>query len=157
MTRNDDLTGEVTVGSGTLSLTETALETLLKIAQLVALLSVAALCLYLIATLVRLKDVVIKLQQDVSDMSSNAKPVLANLVTVTEKLKSITTKIDEQVGLVKGSLESLKQAADNVVMFEQQIQRQLEEPILRVTSVFGALVDRFAGFFDRFRGRRQEH
>jgi uncharacterized protein YoxC len=131
------------------------LETLLKIAQLIALLSVAALCLYLIATLVRLKGVIIKLQQDVSDISSNAKPVFSNLVTVTEKLKSITTKIDDQVGLVKGSLESLKQAADNVVLFEEHIQRQLEEPIVRISSVFSGLVSWLTSFLDRFRGQRQ--
>ena len=132
------------------------METVLKLAQIVALFSVAALCMYLIVTLVRLKDVVLKLQKDISDLSTNAKPVLENLGVVMEKLKSITTKIDDQVNLVKGSLESLKQAADNVVRFEQQIQKQLEEPILRITSAFGGIVSRFASFFDRFRGEKTQ-
>jgi methyl-accepting chemotaxis protein len=126
-------------------------ETVLKVAQIAALLSIAALCLYLIVTLIRLRDVLTRLQTDLSDIAAKAGPVLDNLGIVTEKLKSITTKIDEQVGLVKGSLESLKRAADNIVMFEEQVQRQLEEPIYRMTSAFGAIVNRFASLFDRFR------
>lgn len=132
------------------------METLLNLAQVVALLSVAALCLYLIATLIRLKDVVANFQKDFSDLTANAKPVLENLTVVTEKMKSISTKVDDQVNLMKGSLESLKQAADNIVVFERTILQQLEEPILRITSAFGGIVGRFASIFDRFRGEKTQ-
>jgi uncharacterized protein YoxC len=125
-------------------------EILLNLAQVVALLSVAALCLYLIVTLVRLKDVIVNVQKDFSDLTANAKPVLENLAVVTEKMKSISTKVDDQVNLMKGSLESLKQAADNIVVFERTILQQLEEPILKITSTFGGLVSRFASLFNRF-------
>ena len=127
------------------------MDTVLTIAQIVALVAVSALCFYLIAVASRLKDTLTRFQADFADLSAKAKPVLENLEGATARLKSVTEKIDDQAEILRGSFLSLRDAADDVVAFERRLQSTYEAPILRVASIFGAVVDRFASFFDRFR------
>ncbi|HXG39272.1 MAG TPA: hypothetical protein VNL36_10935 [Bacteroidota bacterium] len=130
------------------------METLLDVAQLLALLCVSALCLYLIVVLARLKEVLTALQQNFTEFNQYAKPVLENLLFITEKFRSVATKIDEQVNIMKGSLESIKMAADNVVAFEQRVQQWLEEPIVRVTSALSGVINGVLSWFEGIRGNR---
>lgn len=116
------------------------------VVETVALLSASALCIYLIVVLVRFKDLLTLLQKDLSEIGAKAKPVLENLEVITDKLKAVSTKIDDQVGIVKGSLESVKFAADHIVEFEQRIQESLEEPVLRLSSIVAAFVNRISSY-----------
>ena len=123
------------------------METVLQIVQVVALLSVTALCVYLILTL-------LSVRRDLTEFVRNSKPVLINLAFITEKLKSTAQKIDEHVDIVKSSLSSFKSVADNVLMLEARVQQQLEEPVLQVASILGALISGAATLIERFRPRR---
>lgn len=125
------------------------METLIHIGTILALFSAAALCVYLIFTLMRLNSVLLLLQRDFSDISKNLKPILENLNIVSERLKSITTKVDDQVNLFKGTLESFKGLAENVVNFEARVQQRLEEPIIRVTSLISGVISRIVSFFGK--------
>ena len=122
------------------------METVLQFVQLIALISLTALSIYLIVILSGLK-------RDVSEFVQRAKPVLENLAFITEKLKSTAQKIDDHVDIVKSSLTSLKSVADNVLVLEERVQQRLEEPILQVASIIGAIVSSVGVFFDRFRPR----
>ncbi len=125
------------------------METLIKIGEVLALFGAAGLCVYLIVVLMRLNGLLILFQQDFSEITRNLKPILENLNVVADRLKSISTKVDEQVLLFKSSLESFKALADNVVNFEVRVQERLEEPIIRVTSLIGAFLGRILSFFGR--------
>ncbi len=132
------------------------MNTLLEIAQLIALVCVSALCIYLIVVLARLKDVLTALQKNMAEFNVYAKPVLENLLFITEKFRSVATKVDDQVNIMKSSLESIRLAAENVVAFEQRVQQWLEEPIFRVTSAFSGLVNGIVSWFEGVRGNRAE-
>jgi ABC-type transporter Mla subunit MlaD len=121
-------------------------ETVLQLVQVVALVSLTALCVYLIMALSGFR-------RDLAEFVQHSKPVLDNLAFITEKLKSTAQKIDDHVDIVKSSLNSLKSVADNVLLLEERVQQQLEEPILQVASVLGAIVSSVGGLFDRFRSR----
>ncbi|MFH0992209.1 MAG: hypothetical protein V1799_19590 [bacterium] len=121
------------------------METVLALAQLLALLSVSVLCIYLVVTLRQIRH-------DLAEFAQRVKPVLENLTYITERLKSAAAKIDEQADIIKGSLQSFKTVADNVVLFERRIRQQLEEPIMQVSSIIGAIVGSVIEFFGRFRG-----
>lgn len=125
------------------------METLINIGKVLALFSAAGLCVYLIVVLSRLNGVLTLFQRDFSEITRNLKPILENLNIVSERLKSISAKVDEQVVLFKASLESFKALADNVVNFEARVQESLEEPIIRVTSLLGTFVGRILSFFGR--------
>ena len=132
------------------------METLLKLAELLALLSASALCLYLIVVLTRLNKVLELLQRDLADISKTLKPVLENLNIVMERMKSISIKVDDQVNTFKGALESFRQMADNVVRFEERVQQRLEEPIQRVSSLVGNIINRITSFLG-FRSQQPMH
>ncbi len=123
------------------------MDTFRSIVEVVALLSASALCIYLIVVLIRLRELLTLIQKDLTEIGAKAKPVLENLQVITESLKSVSAKIDGQIGLVRGSLESVKNAADNIVAFEQRIQDSLEEPVLRLSTMIAAFVNRVASYF----------
>jgi len=121
-------------------------ETVLQLVQVVSLVSLTALCVYLIVALSGIR-------RDLAEFVQRSKPVLENLAFITERLKSTAQKIDDHVDIVKGSLNSLKNVADNVLLLEERVQQQLEEPIMQVASVLGAIVSSIGGLFERFRPR----
>lgn len=123
------------------------MESFVQFAQALALLSASALCIYLIVSLVKLNGVLVSLQKDVAEVTKNLKPVLENLAVVSDKLKSITTKVDDQVNIFKGSLEAMRRVADNVEKFEARIQVHLEEPINRIAGLIGGIVQKVASIF----------
>jgi hypothetical protein len=71
-------------------------ETVLQFVQVIALISLTALCIYLIVILSGLR-------RDVSDFVQRARPVLENLAFITEKMRSTAQKIDDHVDIVKSS------------------------------------------------------
>jgi hypothetical protein len=122
-------------------------ETFRSVVELVALISASALCIYLIVVLVRVRELLTDMKKDLGEISGKAIPVLDNLSVITDHLKSVSEKVDDQVGLVKGSLESVKQAADNFVSLEQRLQDSFEEPMLRLSAILNAVVSRVTSFF----------
>ena len=122
------------------------METVLQLVQVIALISLTVLCIYLIITLSRLR-------RDLADFAQRSKPVLDNLAFITEKLKSTAQKIDDHVDIVKSSLTSFKNVADNVLLLEERVQQRIEEPIIQVASIIGTIVSSVGIFFERFRPR----
>lgn len=127
------------------------MESLLIIVQIIALLCLSALSVYLIVVLVRVREVLTGVEKDVKDLSAKAIPVFANLEVITEKIKNVTSNIDEQVETVKYSIGSMKEIADNVVEFERRIQERIEEPVLEAVSFLAAAVKGVRTFIERVR------
>ena len=122
------------------------METVLQLVQVIALTSLTVLCIYLVIVLSSLR-------RDLADFAQRSKPVLENLAFITEKLRSTAQKIDDHVDIVKSSLTSLKNVADNVLVLEERVQQRLEEPILQVASIIGTIVSSVGVFYERFRPR----
>jgi uncharacterized protein YoxC len=124
-------------------------ETLIQIVTVVALLSVSALCIYLIVVLLRLKTVLELIQTELNEVSSRLKPLLENLNVASEKVRAIVTKVDDQVTMAHGVFVSMRHIVDNVVYFEDHIIRILEEPFTRVSSVFSNVLSRLSSIFGK--------
>ncbi len=127
------------------------MELLLVIAQIVALLCLSALCIYLIVVALRVRDLIVSVEKDMKEMTSRALPVLDNLEFITARLKSITESVDDQVLIVRESINSVKQVADNVVELERKVQERIEGPILDTVAFVAALFKGFRTFVDRVR------
>jgi len=122
-------------------------ENLIHIATIAALLSASALCVYLIVVLVRFKAFLEVLQQEVIELNRNLKPVLENLNVAADKLRLIASKVEDQVNMVHGVFVAFKRVTDNVTRFEERFQQRLEEPLMRVSSLFGGIINRIISFF----------
>ena len=127
------------------------MEIALLVMQIVALGAVSLLCVYLITALIRLRSILEIVERDIKELSARAIPVLENLETITDKIKLITEGIDEQVELVKHSIHSIKEVADNVVEFERQIQAREEEPVFEAVGTIAAMFKGVRAFLARIR------
>lgn len=127
------------------------MESVLVAAQILALLCLSALCVYLITVILRLRDLLGKVESDVKEITTRAVPVLDNVEYITNRLKSISDNIDDQVAMVRDSIGSVRSVADNIVALERQVQARVEGPILETVGLVAAVLKGLRAFADRVR------
>ena len=123
------------------------MENYIQIAQIILLLSLAVLAFYLVVVLSKFKDVIISFSKDFNLITSKAIPVLENLEVVTTKVKTITENIDEQLLVLKSSVETIKSITENIASFEKKIQDEIESPVMEVVGLVVGLIKKISGFF----------
>ena len=128
------------------------MNTLLMVAQIILVLSLTALAVYLVVVLTKVKSMLGEIENDVKEVSVRMIPVLENMEVITSKLRSITANVDDQMSIVRSSVQSLKEIADNVLEFERQVQDRIEAPVLEVDGILGSVVRGVAAFINRLRG-----
>jgi uncharacterized protein YoxC len=122
------------------------------IAQIILVLSLAALAMYLVVVLTKVKTLLTQIESDVKEVSSKVIPVLENMEVITSKLRSITANFDDQMTIVRSSVQSIKEIADSIVEFERRVQDRIEAPVLEVAGILGSVVRGIAAFINRLRG-----
>lgn len=127
------------------------MEPVLVIALILALLCLSALCIYLIVVLVRVRDILNGMEKEFKEVTSRAVPILDNMEYITARVKSITENIDDQVMVVRESISSVKQIADNIVAMERKVQDRIEGPILDSVAFVASVFNGVRTFFDRLR------
>ncbi len=127
------------------------MEPVLVIAQILALLCLSALCVYLIVVLLRVRDILSAVEKDFKEMTTRALPILENMEYITARFKSIAENIDEQVMIVRESISSVKEIADNVVALERKVQDRIEGPILDAVAFAASVFNGVRTFLDRIR------
>jgi uncharacterized protein YoxC len=127
------------------------LESALLVAQIVALVAVTAVCVFLIVVLVRVKDMLGNVERDIKAVTERTMPVLENIDYISARLKSITDNIDDQVLIVRESVGSIREIADNVVALERKVQAQIEGPILDTVAFIAAVIKGVKAFTQRLR------
>ena len=125
------------------------METLIRLTEILALFSASALCIYLIVVLIRFNALLQVLQREFVDLNKNLKPILENLNAIMDKLRLIAIKVDEQVNMVQGVFVAFRRITENVTRFEERFQQLLEEPLMRVSALFGNVINRVASMFGR--------
>jgi uncharacterized protein YoxC len=126
-------------------------ETILIIAEIVALVCLVALCVYIIVVLSRLRIVLVNLERDLKAFAERGIPVLENLEDITTKFKNVATTIEQEVGAIKESMAAVQQIAENIVNFEKRVQERVEIPVMEAVSVISAVFKGVRTFFDQLR------
>jgi uncharacterized protein YoxC len=126
-------------------------ETVLLVAQIVALFAVTAVCSYLIVVLIRVKEMLVNIERDIKAVTERTMPVLENIDYVSARLKSITENVDDQVMMVRESVGSIREIADNVVALERKVQERIEGPVLDTVAFVAALFKGIRTFTERLR------
>ena len=117
-----------------------------NIAIIIGLLAFAVLCIYLIFTVSKIRDLIIKLQEDMSELNRNAIPLVENLKIVSDKVKNISENVDDQITILHSSVESIRDMTDNIVSFEKKVQHEVEGPVMEAVSFVSALVKAVQAF-----------
>ena len=127
------------------------MEPVLVIALIVALVCLSVLCVYMILFLLRVREILTGIEKDFKEMSARALPVLDNMEYITSRVKSIADNIDDQVMIVRESIGSVREIADNIVAMERKVQDRIEGPILDTVAFVAALFKGLRTFVDRVR------
>lgn len=131
------------------------MELFLLIAQILVLLSLSALAIYLVVVLSKVKDMLNTVELNIKEVSARALPVLENMEALTAKFRTITDSIDDQMSLIRTSLQTLRDVTENISRFERKVQDHIEGPVMEVASVVGGFITGVAGFLQKVtrRGR----
>ncbi len=127
------------------------METALLAAQLLALVAVTAVCVFLIIVLIRVKEMLTSIERDIKAVTERTMPVLENIDYISSRVKNITDNVDDQVMMVRESMGSIREIADNVVALERRVQDRLEGPILDTVAFVSALFKGVRTFSERLR------
>jgi hypothetical protein len=128
-------------------------ELALMIAQMLVLLSLAGVAIYFVTVLVKARGILGNIENNIREVSTRAIPVLENLEVITAKLRSITENFDDQMNIVRDSVQSIRTITDNIVDFERRVQEEIEAPVLEVAGVVASVVRTLSALISRFRGR----
>lgn len=127
------------------------MEVALTVAKVLALLAVAALCVYIIVVLARVKQTIGSIEGTVKDVATHVIPVLDNVEFLTAKVNSIAETVEGQMDVVKDSVGTLKSVTDSIAQFERDIQSRVEGPIRETASVVRAVSKGVKTFIERVR------
>lgn len=127
------------------------MQDVLVAAQILALIAISALCVYLITVILRLRDLLGKVESDFKEITARAVPVLDNVEYITNRFRSISDNVDDQVAMIRDSVGSVRDVADNIVALERQVQARFEGPILDTLGFVAAVLKGFRTFAERVR------
>lgn len=130
------------------------MENFLTIAQIIVLLLLSGVSIYAIVVLVKLRDLLGTIDMNLKQVALRTIPTLENLEVITKKIRVIVENFDEQIAMLKSSVETLKGVADNVAAFERRVQDAIESPIMEVMNSLGGVIRGFTSFFNRAIGGR---
>ena len=127
------------------------MEVALTVAKVLALLAVAALCVYVIVLLSRVKQTIASVEGTVNDVATHLIPVLDDVEFLTARANSLAETVEEQMDVVKESVGTLKSMTDNIAQFERDIQSRVEGPNRETAPVVRAVSKGVRTFLERVR------
>ncbi len=122
-----------------------------NIAITVGFTAFAALCIYLIVIVGKFRQSIVKLQEDVNEINRNAVPLFENLKIITDKFRNISENVDDQIAVLRSSVESISEMTENIVSFERKLQSEVEGPVMEAVSFASALVKAVKAFITKMK------
>ncbi len=113
--------------------------TVFLIVASIALLAIAAASVYSIMLMKDAKKVLNQLEISVREISETSRPVLENSGVITGKIREIAENVDGEVLSVKGAVDSLIGAVEDVVDFERRVRSKVEDPIMDTAGYLAAI------------------
>ncbi len=112
--------------------------TIFLIVASIALLAIAAASIYSIILMRDAKHVLNQLETSVREISEKSAPLLENSGVITGKIRAIADNVDGEVVSVKGALDSIVKAVDDLVGLERRLKSKIEYPIMDIASYVAA-------------------
>ncbi|MGC8594860.1 MAG: hypothetical protein ACP5US_01515 [Candidatus Kryptoniota bacterium] len=112
----------------------------------VALLAIAAAGIYSILLMKDLQKVLNELESTVKQVSDRALPVLDNAEVITGKVRSIAENLDGEFMSLKGAVDSVVNAVNDIVDLEKKVKGRIESPVLDVANYIAAVAKGIKAF-----------
>jgi len=127
--------------------------TFFLVAASIALLAIAAACIYSLLLMKDAKQVLNQLESSLKEISEKSAPLLENTGVITGKIREIAESVDGEVMNVKGALDSLVGAVEDLVDLERKVKSKIEDPILDTAGYVAGIVKGIKAFLQVFSRR----
>ncbi len=113
--------------------------TVFLIVASIALLAIAAASVYSIILMKDAKKVLNQMEISAREISETSRPVLENTGVITGKIREIAENVDGEFLSVKGAVDSLVGAVEDIVDLERKVRSKVEDPIMDTAGYLAAL------------------
>lgn len=127
------------------------------IIQIILFLAFIILVVSLIGYVKKLMTKIEDLQNDVNKFKVRLDPLIDDTQELVKKLNRISEKVDDNITIVKTTLEKVRDAAENVIDFKDRIIRTAEPPILDTVKAFSAIVKGVKTFVEKWKSGKEVH
>ncbi len=127
------------------------LTTVSVIIQIILFIAFIVLVVSLTGYVKKLMIKVDKLQDDLEKFKIRIDPVIDDTQLLVKKLNGISEKIDDNIGIVKNTLERVSSAADDIIRLKDRVVRSIEPPIFDTISAFSAIVKGVKVFSEKWK------
>jgi len=127
------------------------LDTIVTIAEIILFAVLSVLGIYLIISVKKLTSSIANIEKAVEQLEKNVEPVIENAKVISGNMVEITTTIKDNVKKVDSIVDSVKDAADSIVEFEQRTQKKVEYHLDDSLNLISAIVNGVKTFWARLK------
>ncbi|MCL5020435.1 MAG: hypothetical protein M1339_01970 [Bacteroidetes bacterium] len=120
--------------------------TVFLIVASVALIAIAAACVYSIGLMRDARHVLNELEKSVKQISDESAPLLENAGVISGKVREIAESVDGEVLGVKGAVDSFINAVEDLVDLQQKVKSRIEDPIMDTAGYVAGIVKGIQAF-----------
>lgn len=122
------------------------MDTIFVVASTLAVVSVIVVCVFLVAAIRRLNDVLLDVRETVGEtkrmileVNKNLPNTFATLNQTGEQLQSTLKNVDVQVGQLGQGLEQFKEIGTRINDLEAKLQDKIEGPLMQAAGVVSGI------------------
>jgi len=108
--------------------------------------------IYMIPVLLQIRRAAREAEKLIDSVRAQVAPTSRDIVLISHDVKNIVQSIQRQVDRVEEGIETVHDMAVRLKVFQIEVQRRIEEPLLQIVSVFGGVkrgAEAIAGIFRR--------
>jgi len=108
--------------------------------------------IYMIPVLLQIRRTAREAEKLIDSVRAQVAPTSRDIVLISHDVKSIVQSIQRQVDRVEEGIETVHDMAVRLKVFQIEVQRRIEEPLLQIVSIFGGVkrgAEAIAGIFSR--------
>lgn len=95
--------------------------------------------IYMIPVLLQIRRAAREAEKLIDSVRAHVAPTSRDIVLISHDVKSIVQSIQRQVDRVEEGVETVHDMAVRLKVFQIEVQRRIEEPLLQIISVFGGV------------------
>ncbi|MHC1736602.1 MAG: hypothetical protein AB9882_01175 [Ignavibacteriaceae bacterium] len=121
--------------------------TVIELAQIILLLSAAALCIFLIYYVGNITKSIKEIQIDLHKMSQDLEPAILSLEKLSATLSSLSNDAKHQLAKVTWLFDEIKSKVESVFNFQDRIREKFENPAQGLLNNLDAIKNGVSAFW----------
>jgi len=121
--------------------------TVIELAQIILLLSAAALCVFLIFYVGKITKSIAEIQKELQNMTRELHPLISSLEALSATVTSLSNDVKNQLGKVSWIFDEIKSKVETVFNFQDRIRDKFENPAQGLVNNLDAIKNGVSAFW----------